>query len=175
MFKTRDIQSTKQYAELQRLMGKTRDDKTPSRSLNQVSKQESIASLKNSMKIRIRAVDNSLKNEEKDINFNELRPNIQSITKKISDKIPSSNPSFVNTETTARRKSQVYIVEQPEMTDRSRGQSTDPNFQFHKKAISMDRSTPTNKQIVKKGDKMEDNSVFSITSDSKLEKKKVGR
>jgi hypothetical protein len=170
VFKSRDIESTRQYAELQRIMGKNRADVTPSRSAIECGKQDSIVSLKNSMKIRFKEVDNTLKFNEKEEMVKEGKLTINFKSKHSDGKLPSGNPSFVNTsENTARRKSQVYILEQPELTDRSREVSKDPGV--HKKAISYTRTTPPYRLQCKAGDKMEDNSIFSLTSETKIEKK----
>jgi len=70
----------------------------------------------------------------------------------------SANPSFVNNaENTARRKSQVFIVEPPELTDRSKeyGELCIVN-NYHNKSISIDKSLGNHYYVNKKEDKTVD-------------------
>lgn len=151
VLKNKEIYSTKQYADLSRLINNNPDD-TLTKS---VIDSEKIDSLKSSLNSQVKKINAHKKYKVKEDISNNLK--IPMRAKKNHDhKFPSANPSFVNNnESTARRKSQVFIVEPPELTDRSKdyGEMCIVN-NYHNKSISIDKSLGSHYYTNKKEDKI---------------------
>ena len=167
IYKNKNINSTRQFEEFTKNITSKIIDNSPSISTNECLKEGSIASLKNSLKMNIKNVYCDSQLRDKNHMVNDLKITL------FNSKVPEfkNNPPITNTARSRHRiKSQIFVVEQPELTDRSReaNKELQINFNNHKKAASLDIGIQIYGQSSNFNQNLENDSLLNIISQNKL-------
>ena len=170
-FKNKNIQPNRQFADLTMNI-KSKKIETPSRSINEcIIDNNSISSLKNIVKSSVKCNMIPLNREHivKDLRSNLFSTIIPDLKINPLDTPSKLNTSQITANSRQRKKSQVFVIEQPELSDRSKDTNKD-NLNSGNKNISqlLDQSCPNHVLPKNIKDKFELLSIISIPPENKL-------